>query len=239
MSNTSAQLSLSTESHKMDIQALANRVNATFPPLSERGRRIAIATHRILAQGKPVPDYAIAAATGLDVHDVKAEMKDWSSINWDDHGRIVGFLGLSLSGTLHQFEVGGVELCTWCAWDTLFLPELLGQSATVRSPCGQTGEMIELQVTPDQVSSSHPELVLSFVDPDSGCVEGDQIVSTFCCHIHFFKNRETGEAWKAEQGDETLILALDEAFELARTSNLLRYGTALTAALDGTADAAE
>lgn len=42
-----------------------------------------------------------------------------------------GHMGLSLNDHPHQFEVGGRELRTWCAWDTLFLPPMLGQTAYV------------------------------------------------------------------------------------------------------------
>jgi hypothetical protein len=45
----------------------------------------------------------------------------------DDAGHIVGFWGLSTTelGPHRLRGVDGVELSAWCAWDTLFLPELL------------------------------------------------------------------------------------------------------------------
>ena len=43
---------------------------------------------------------------------------------------------------------------TWCAWDTLFLPALLGETAEVRSTCPVTGSVVELVVAPDAVKGA-------------------------------------------------------------------------------------
>ena len=69
---------------------------------------------------------------------------------------------------------------------------------------------------------------MSFIDPESCDVEGNQIISSFCHHILFLSSREEGEAWVAEKGDGTYLLSLQEAFELGRACNALRYGSALT-----------
>jgi alkylmercury lyase len=57
----------------------------------------------------------------------------------DEEGRVVGFMGLSVVAFgEHRIELGGRTLTAWCAWDALFLPELLGEAAgfapAVRSP---------------------------------------------------------------------------------------------------------
>lgn len=209
------------------ILALAERVNTSFPKLSERGRRVALATHRILARGTPVPDYGIAAATRLDIQEVREEMADWPGVYRNDHGSIVGFWGLALEGMPHHFEVDGVELSTWCAWDTLFLPELIQKTARVRSPCGLSGALLSLQVTPTGVSTPHEGLVVSFVDPGEGTVDRNRLISTFCRNIHFFETRDAGLEWLETRGDELTLLSLEEAFLLGRACNQLRYGDSL------------
>lgn len=188
---------------------------------------MALAVHRILAQGQPVPDYAIAAATRLDIFDVREEMSDWPGVLRNDAGRIVGFWGLALGETPHVLEVDGVKLYAWCAWDALFLPELLGKAAKVRSQCAVAGTPIALEVGPDGVTPSESEVVVSFVDPDGCDVEGDRVISTFCHHILFFSSREEGAAWAKERGEGTFLLSLEEAFALGRACNSLRYGDAL------------
>ena len=188
---------------------------------------MALAVHRTLALARPVPDHAVAAATGLEVTEVREEMADWPAVFRDDAGRIIGYLGMSLAETPHEFEVEGRTLYTWCAWDTLFLPGLLGKDAIVRSRSPVTSEVINLTVTPDGVTSPNPDVVVSFVDPEACDVEGDKVISSFCHHILFLSSREEGEAWVAEHGDGTYLLSLQEAFELGRVRNALRYGSAL------------
>ncbi len=142
---------------------------------------------------------------------------------------------MALGETPHEFEVEGRTLYTWCAWDTLFLPELIGKDATVRSRSAVTGELITLEVTADGATSPSPDVVVSFVDPEVCDVEGNQIISSFCHHILFLSSREEGEAWVTEQGDGTYLLSLQEAFELGRTCNALRYGSALASESTATA----
>lgn len=214
---------------KTDLTALARSIEDRFPKLSERGRLVSLAVHRALAYGKPVPDYAIAAAAHLDIAEVREEMEGWPGVYRNESGRIVGFWGLALDETPHGFEVDGRKLFTWCAWDTLFLPEILCKAATVRSHSPVTGAPITLHVdadgvTPGGVTPRDSDMVLSFVDPQRCDVEGDRVISTFCHHILFFSSRAEGEAWARERDDGTFLLSLEEAFTVGRACNALRYG---------------
>jgi alkylmercury lyase len=82
---------------------------------------------RELAGGEPVAEPALTPAA-----------ERWPNVELDDHGRIVALAGLSLTPTAHRFTVGGRQLYTWCAWDTLVLPGLLDQPAHVESTCPVT-----------------------------------------------------------------------------------------------------
>ena len=211
----------------IDVEALAARVASTFPELTDRGRLVALETYRTLALGEPVPDYAIAAATGLQIIEVTEEMEGWPSIYRSESGRIMGFWGLALEDTGHSFKVDGRQLYTWCAWDTLFLPELLGQDATIESVSGVTGEVIVIEVGNGTLKADPATAVVSFVDPAQGQVDGERIISTFCHHILFFSARDEGEAWASAAGNGALILSIEEAFQIGRTFNELRFGAAL------------
>src|SRR2546422_6561781 len=67
--------------------------------------------------------------------------RDWSSdvcssdlkafVYPDDEGRVLGFGGLAAAPMHHRLEVDGRTLWTWCAWDSLFIPEILGKRARV------------------------------------------------------------------------------------------------------------
>jgi alkylmercury lyase len=79
-------------------------------------------------------------------------------------------------------------LSTWCAEDTLFLPALLGQTATVESPSPVSRESVRLTIAPEGVQAVSPTgavVSIALVDPDQvafGSVEA--IWMTFCRHIH-------------------------------------------------------
>jgi hypothetical protein len=56
------------------------------------------------------------------------------------------------------------QVYTWCAWDTLFLPELLEKSARVESGCDATEKPVRLSVSPKRVESADPGSVcISFL----------------------------------------------------------------------------
>ncbi len=214
------------------VRTLAAGLAGCFPSLSERGQRVSLALYRALAMGRSVPDYGIAAGARLDVFEVRDEMQNWPGVYRSDSGRIVGFWGLALEGTPHTLRVDGVELHGWCAWDTLFLPRLLGASATVRSRCGSTGAPISLEVSPEGVSTSNPDVVVSFGAPEACDTEGDRIVSTLCSHILFFESPAAGARWLHTKEEDASLLPLAEAFEVGRAFNELRYpGLGMTASV--------
>jgi alkylmercury lyase len=65
-------------------------------------------------------------------------LADLPDLETDEQGRIVGS-GLTLRPTPHRFALDGRQLYTWCALDTLIFPVVLGQGATVESPCHGAG----------------------------------------------------------------------------------------------------
>jgi alkylmercury lyase len=74
-------------------------------------------------------------------------LADLPDLETDEQGRIVGS-GLTLRPTPHRFALDGRQLYTWCALDTLILPVVLEQGATVESPGHGAGTTILLTVDP-------------------------------------------------------------------------------------------
>ncbi len=144
----------------------------------------------------------------------------------DEDGRIVGFMGLSVvEFGEHRLEVDGQRLTAWCAWDTLFLPGLLGRAARVSSRCPVTGETISLTVTSDGPSGLHPAAtVLSFLVPEQP-FDAD-VVRSFCHFVHFVASERATQEWIA-QHPGTFSLSIDEGFELGRRTNAAIFGAAL------------
>jgi alkylmercury lyase len=143
-----------------------------------------------------------------------------------DEGEIIGFWGLALADMPHVLRVGGRELRAWCAWDTLFLPELIGQAARIESTCPMTGEIISLQVVPGEgVRELSPATAaLSFLRPDRP-FDADMVMS-FCHFVHFFRDEASADAWTAEHAN-TFVISVEQGFEIGQLSNRHKFGRAL------------
>jgi alkylmercury lyase len=187
-------------------------------------RTTALAAHRLLVRGRPVPTDELARESGLSQAEVERYLAEWSDLKRDEQGRITAIWGLTIERTRHRFEVEGVHLYTWCAWDTMFIPALIGKSARVRSRCPSTGTEISLLSSPEGPSELSPQdAVISMLIPRRG-FEADTI-GNFCRNVHFFASREAGERWlSARQEIEGFLLSVEEAFELGRAYNRYRFG---------------
>ena len=139
---------------------------------------------------------------------------------------MIGFWGLAIREMPHRLEIDGRALYAWCAWDTLFLPEILRGAAVVRSACPTTGATVSLEVDATGIHRVAPDTaVLSFLRPDGPFT--DEVISSFCHFVHFFASAEAAAEW-IERHPNTHTLSLDEGFELARRHNRERLGAALT-----------
>ncbi len=207
-------------------------LEAALPTFSTQEQRTAVTLYRELAKGSAVSVKQLAAA--LDVSaGVASELLGRESIQafiyWDDDGRILGFGGLAAAPMAHRIELPGRTLWTWCAWDSLFIPEILGEEGRVESRDPESGATVRLTVTPEGVRSLDPETtVLSFVLPDASQFESsaENVMASFCHFVFFFESRASGERWRAKH-EGTFLYDIDEDFELARRLNARNFGSAL------------
>jgi alkylmercury lyase len=191
----------------VEIETLAESLAGTFPACDDAP--LARAVLRELAQGRPV------SISNLDPR-APAALARWPNVMYDDEGRVVALSGLSLTPTAHRFTVGGRDLYTWCAWDTLFLPAMLDQVATVRSRCPVTGTDVRLTVAPGGVVDLDPPGMKVSFPPPTATSTAD-ITRTFCCHVHFLAGSGAAEQWLERHGGG-LALELDDAYELGRVA---------------------
>ncbi len=150
-------------------------------------------------------------------------------VHRDERGHVLGFGGLAAGPMHHRFEVDGRMLSTWCAWDSLFIPEILGRPARVVSPDPESGEPVRLVVTPDRIESVEPAgAVVSFIMPDAQAFGSSavNVIVKFCHFIFFFSSRTSGERWVAKHPD-TFLCSLDDAFTLAKRHNARNFGPEL------------
>ena len=181
------------------MQELAERLLNVFPRLDDRGRSIALAVYRELARGAPVEHEQLALRSGLPRQELDMALRAWPGVFFDDEQRIIGFWGLTIKPMPHRLRLAGRELYAWCAWDTLFLPGLIGGPARVESNCHATGQAIALTVNAHEAQADGPAPVLSFLIPDAAGVSTN-VVSSFCHHVHFFvANSGSDDSVKAIQ----------------------------------------
>lgn len=212
----------------VDARMLARELAGAMPALDGRHQRIALALYRLLAEGEPVEAERLAEHAGLARDEVEALLDDWPGVFRED-GRVVGFWGVALAEMSHRLHVDGRELRAWCAWDTLFLPELLGRRSRVESACALTGQPVTLTVDPkDGVRDlSPPTAVVSFLRPDKPF--DAQVITSFCHFVHFFRDEDAGREWTAGR-EGTFLMSIDDAHEIGRLTNEANFGAMLRAA---------
>jgi alkylmercury lyase len=194
--------------------------------------RAAVTLYWELAKGQPVDAAQLGRALGISPVESRALLQRDSIKGFvypDDQGRVLGFGGLAAAPMHHRFEVDGRTLSTWCAWDSLFIPEILGRPARVTSADPESGEVVRLVVTPERIESVEPDgAVVSFVLPDAQVfgTSATNVMAKFCHFIFFFSSRSSGERWVAKHPG-TFLYSLDDAFALAKRFNARNFGPVL------------
>jgi alkylmercury lyase len=200
-----------------------------LPSFSVAEQRAAVALYRELAKGEPVDDAQLARTLGLSIIETRAFLERETIkclVYADDQGRVLGFGGLAATAMHHRFEVDGRRLSTWCAWDSLFIPEILGRPAHVSSVDPESAEIVRLVVTPERIESVQPNgTLISFIRPDAHIFgrSAANVMAKFCHFIFFFASRSSGERW-VDKNPGTFLYSLDDAFALAKRFNANNFG---------------
>ncbi len=209
-----------------DRAALRDAVVNAFPKLSRQEGRISLHIYRLLAEGQPVSQARLASVLDLPIEVIDDTIGQWPAVYRDEENRIIGYRGLALREMAHRFMVNGRTLYTWCAWDTLFIPAILNQTARVESVCPETGRVVRLTVEPQGFAELDPlGAVVSFVTPEAIKVR-ENLIASFCHYVHFFASPGAANKWVAAHPG-TFALSMDEAFTLGRQQNAARYGDLL------------
>ena len=207
------------------LEALARALAVSLPCTD----RVSVSVLGVLATGFPASRHELAARLaqgrrqGGDVESegfVRAAMERIPNLEIDEDGRIVG-CGLTLAPTDHQIIFSGPPLYTWCAFDTVLFPALLGRSAEVRSRCHATGVPIKCSIGVDGVEAVVPAAaVVSLIAPKQEAACCDAGVS-FCRHAHFFASPAAAGRWQATHESGHLI-PIAQAHLIARRIRALR-----------------
>lgn len=205
----------------MQLDRMSEAILGLHPPLEGTEQHLSLALYRLLAAGDAVSTEALAHAAGVERGQAEIALSGWPGVYRDARNRVIGYWGLTIAWTRHRMLVAGKRLYAWCAWDTLFLPELLGTAAHVESVCPVTGARIALEVAPDGVAAEGERPLVSFVAPDPQKAAED-VVHNFCHFVHFFATERAGRKWALEH-PSAILATLDEAWELGRRRNARHF----------------
>ena len=211
---------------KVNISELADKLIGVFPRFDLVSQRVAVRLYRLLAEGNPVSVECLAEALNLTGKTV-GEVLSHYPVFYDDHGAVIGFGGLTVAEMPpHVFRVERRVLYTWCAWDSLFIPSILGRAANVTSRDPLTHAPISLTVESEGVKHLRPEsTVVSFLTPEQ--TFDHNVLVNFCHFVHFFSSPEAGQPWTA-QHPGTFLLSMEDAFALGQLTNARNFGDVLT-----------
>jgi alkylmercury lyase len=204
------------------IEDMARKLQDRLLEYGPNHLRLLVRVMRELAHGRPLPAAQVdGCIANLGIAPDAARQFLRQVTERDASDQVVGALGLSLQDHPHQVSVDGVALSAWCAEDTLFLPAVLQQTATIASPSPVSGQLIRLRVSPERVEEVSPAgavVSLVLVDPSPEHMASvEAIWSAFCRHIHFFATRDEAEGWATGTGrDDIAILSVDEGFAWQR-----------------------
>jgi alkylmercury lyase len=152
---------------------------------------------------------------------MRAILEDWPGVYYDDQKRVIGFWGLAIPEMPHRLVVDGKVLHTWCAWDSLFIPGILGKAARVESTDPETGESVRLSVSADGLQDVSPRhTVVSFLAPQTRF--DANVRQNFCHFVHFFASENSARRWTGHHPG-TFILSIDAAYKLGKIVNARHY----------------
>lgn len=206
------------------LEALAKALALSLPCTD----RVSVSVLGVLATGYPVSRHDLAArlAQGrrrdseVDSEAfLNAAMDRLPNVELDEDGRIVG-CGLTLAPTDHQIIFSGPPLFTYCAFDTVLFPALLGRSAEVRSRCHATGVPIRCSIGVEGLEALVPAAaVITLVVPDQAGAHREAC-GRVCRHAHFFASAAAAGRWR--EAHAGFVLPVAQALVVARRISALR-----------------
>lgn len=138
--------------------ALDRRPSLPAADLNERIREAAFAL--LLTKRRPIEPAELAATTGASPARLPAMLDQLAEAGWidrDEHGRVTGSAGLSLTTGPHRIAIDGAEFRTWCAYDAIGIAAALRADAAIRTACAVCGRKIALDTRAGQPPANRPE----------------------------------------------------------------------------------
>jgi len=215
-----------TEAMTHNLETLSNYFIDAFPKMDHAEQILARTIYQQLALGDPLSLKYLSETLDQTVGTIKEKLIKWGSVYFSETGDIIGFLGITISEMPHCMQMNGKTSYAWCAWDTLFIPELVDANAQVTSICATTNKTIILTVTPQGIFPAQSNIFISFLLPDEEAIQ-ENVTTSFCHFVHFFSSKTAGVNW-TNQNKGTFLLTFEEAFIVGKNVNAIRYSAVLS-----------
>ena len=207
------------------LNDLLNLLPDQFINLPENKKELALEIYRRLGKGQPVSLDDLLADKEISLEEAKEFLDSSGGVFYNDDGDIVGFWGIAVQKMAHKIITDQQTIYGWCAWDALFIPQLLGEAATIES-LSPTKEIIKLKLSEQgDVLEGSENIMVSFIEPDAGKMM-ENVVANFCHYIFLFKDKSSGEQWVKEH-EGTYLLPLQDVINLSKEKNLRQFGNLL------------
>jgi alkylmercury lyase len=112
-----------------------------------------------------------------------------------DGARLIGAHGLTHRATPHSFSRGDRTIHTWCAFDAVGIPVVLGATTRVTTTCPTCSAPISIDVENGRLPE-RPALRLWL--PARG---RENLLADFCAHANLFCNRDHLTVWQDSNGE--------------------------------------
>jgi len=206
----------------MPQQKLSNAIEYLqdlLPQATRSEKRLRKALYLLLANAKPVSINELAAYLNIDIPQLKQELANQSYVEYDAQENIIAFRGLTLKTTQHQVDIAQANFFTWCAFDALFVADLVNKQTQIKTLCPCCNTDLSLMINPSSVQQQNQSIVMSFVIANPQQYQ-QELQQSFCCKVHFFCDLECGNQWTSDKPNLQLFY-LDDALKIAKSRNQL------------------
>jgi len=179
-------------------------------------QRVRIAAFQAIYRGETPSVPELAEQLGVAVEEAQSALDQLVGrglATADEHGRLTGSHGLTLSPTDHRLIFALGVRYVWCAIDAVGIPAALQADANVASHCFYCSEPVTVTI---QGGEPQPPAADSLRIGIGVAGSSGKVIEDVCPMINFFCSPEHAEAWAAATGGAN-ILEIRQAAELGRS----------------------
>lgn len=200
------------------LQETIQHLNKILPKFTELEKRLSKFLYIELVKGFPVPLAKIVEQLHLPEEQAIELLDALDYVEQNQNNEIIAYRGVTLSSAKHTLVTAESTVYTWCAFDTLFLLDLIDEPAHIHSTCATCNK--KLMLKPSMLDGSKFEnssVVMSFLVPEPSAYQ-ESLRASFCCKVHFFCNLNCGQQWSSLQSNIELF-SIDDSLTIARERN--------------------